>query len=227
MGIEHKEHDDAVDKVLAALKNAAPPDGMEGRIAQRLAQQANAAHDVPFCWRNMFAGSAFPGPWWRGAATGAAAAMLITGAVLFAGHLMPVRADRVQTMAKQDALVRDVAPTVVAFNTSSHTAPAAESHGKPCASPSVLRVRSLAPPPSDKKLLAESQAENVAPSRPAPELALTAQERGLARLVRTADPKELVSLNSETQAKLQAKDEADFDKFFAPPAPAVAKENNE
>ena len=219
------EHDNAVDKVLAALRDAVPPEGMDARIAQRLEQQAKTAQDAAFRWRDLLAGSALAGAWWRGAISGAATAMLVTGLFLFAGHLL--RPHKVLPDGGQLAVKEAVAPAVTPVNASTHTTPASEDRAKPCVRPAVLRVRSLAPTPSDEKLLAESRAESVAPSHPAPELALTAQERGLVRLVRTADPKELATLNSETQAKLQAKDEADFDKFFAPPAPAATKDNNE
>jgi len=63
MGIEHKPHDDAIDKTLAALKRAAPPDGMETRILQRLQQQPAPA--APFRWRDLLTGSALAAAWWR------------------------------------------------------------------------------------------------------------------------------------------------------------------
>jgi hypothetical protein len=54
---------------------------------------------------------------------------------------------------------------------------------------------------------------------------LTSQERELVRLVRTTDPKVLATLNSETDAKVEAREEAEFDKFFAPPPPLPPADN--
>ena len=42
MEFEHRNHVDAIDQTLAALKSAAPPEGMEARILQRLQQHAPA-----------------------------------------------------------------------------------------------------------------------------------------------------------------------------------------
>jgi hypothetical protein len=218
------EHDNAVDKVLAALRDAVPPEGMHARIAQRLAQEAATTQDTAFRWRNLFAGSSLAGAWWRGALSGAAVAMIVTGAVLFAGHLLRPRT--LVPDSGQLAVRETVSPTATPV-AATHTTPASEDRARPCISPNLPRVRNVVPTPSDEKLLAESRDDSAAPSHPAPALALTAQERGLVRLVRTSDPKELGTLNSETQAKLQAKDEADFDKFFAPPAPAPTTNNNE
>jgi hypothetical protein len=46
---------------------------------------------------------------------------------------------------------------------------------------------------------------------------LTAQERELVRLAQTADPQLLAALAPETQAKLDAQETDNFNKFFAPP----------
>src|SRR4051812_43628015 len=76
------EHDDAVDKVLAALKNAAPPDGMEARITQRL--DHHTAATAQSGWRDLLAGSTLAIVWWRGALSGFAVAALGVGVVLLA-----------------------------------------------------------------------------------------------------------------------------------------------
>jgi hypothetical protein len=55
---------------------------------------------------------------------------------------------------------------------------------------------------------------------------LTAQERELARLAQTADPRLLAALAPEMQAKLDAQETDNFNKFFAPPpAPPPAPDN--
>jgi hypothetical protein len=208
------EHDNAVDKVLAALRDAVPPEGMDARIAQRLEQQAKTAQDAAFRWRDLLAGSALAGAWWRGAISGAATAMLVTGAVLFAGHLLRPRTlvpDNVQLAVRETS-----APAVTPVNASILRAPVSEDRAKPCATPSVLRVRTDLPPQTAETLRTESYTESTAPSRPAPAMPLTAQERQLVHLARTADPQEL--------AKLQAEDAAEFAKFFATPPPPPVPE---
>jgi hypothetical protein len=62
-----------------------------------------------------------------------------------------------------------------------------------------------------------SSSASFAPSHPAPVLPLTAQERALVRLVQTADPKLLAALSPETQAKVEAQEADNYNKFFAPP----------
>ena len=63
MSIEdnHDQHDDAVDKVLTAMRGAPPPEGMEARIVQRLQQRAVAPSGIAPRWRNAFAISARDG----------------------------------------------------------------------------------------------------------------------------------------------------------------------
>jgi hypothetical protein len=75
----------------------------------------------------------------------------------------------------------------------------------------------------------ELRAETTAPSKPAPELPLTAQERELVRLARSVDPNQLVALDDTTQAKMEAEDAAEFERFFTPPPapPLPATEENE
>jgi hypothetical protein len=67
---------------------------------------------------------------------------------------------------------------------------------------------------------------SFAPSHPAPVLPLTAEERALARLARTADPKLLAALSPETQARVEAQEADNYNKFFAPPpAPPQPADN--
>jgi hypothetical protein len=57
---------------------------------------------------------------------------------------------------------------------------------------------------------------------------LTAEERGLVRLVQVADPRDLAALTPEAQAELQAKEAADFESFFpTPPPPAKDVDEDE
>jgi hypothetical protein len=53
-------------------------------------------------------------------------------------------------------------------------------------------------------------------------MGLTAQEQQLVRLARTGDAKELAPLDPEMRAKAEARDAAEFQKFFAEPVGADA-----
>jgi hypothetical protein len=192
MGIEHKPHDDAIDKTLAALKRAAPPDGMDARILHRL--QLQPAPAAPFRWRDLFAGSPLAAAWWRGALSGAATAMLLVGALLLAQHTLRTKQPAVGQLAAAHAL----APVAL---------PVAASTPASAGCPTHARIH---------RAWVGSDA-SFAPSHPAPILPLTAEERALARLARTADPKLLAALSPETQARVEAQEADNYNKFFAPP----------
>jgi hypothetical protein len=208
MGIEHKPHDDAIDKTLAALKRAAPPEGMEARILQRLQRQPAPA--APLRWRDLLTGSALAAAWWRGAVSGAATAMLLVGALLLAQHTLRTK----QPAVSQLAAARALAPVALPVAAS---APVSASRANIC--PTRLRPA--------RTYHAESIPDaSFAPSRPAPNLPLTDEERALARFVRTADPKLLAALSPETQARVEAQEADNYNKFFAPPpAPPQPSDN--
>jgi hypothetical protein len=210
--MEHQPNqpDDAIDKTLAALRNAAPPEGMEARIAHRL-QQPVAPSSY---WRDLFAATTPSAFWLRGAFTGAAVALLAVCAVLSVIHgLRSYRPQRAQNIA-----ARQTAPSVVPVRASS-----VETASSPCTNPSALRARTATPAP--KAVLLRTAGD----SQRHPILAgpLTAQERALIQLARTADPQQLASLNSESQAKLKAQDADEFERFFAPPAHPKTPDENE
>ena len=208
MELEHRNHDDAIDQTLAALKRPAPPEGMEARILQRLQRYTPAA---PFRWRDLLTGSALAAAWWRGALSGAATVMLLAGAVLLAQHGLRSKPQYTPLAAGNNSAARALAPAALPVSASSQPAPANGSHANPCAT--QLRAARAVPVYRAQTLPSAS----FAPSRPAPVLPLTAQERALVRLVKTADPRLLASLEPETQARVEAQEAEDFNKFFAPP----------
>jgi hypothetical protein len=195
--------EDSIDQLLAALKAAVPPAGLETRITHRLAQTPASAHRAPSRSRYPLFSTSGASTFWRGAATGAAFALLTVAAVLLLRHQTASRTDTATTHTS--------APTAVSVKV-------AGSPTAPCAQPAVFHHRTpAAPQPRADSLLAESQTASDAPSHPAPALPLTAQERELVRMARIGDPKQLATINPETQAQLLAQQAADFDKFFAPP----------
>ena len=151
------------------------------------------------------------GPGATNLVTGIATAMLLVGTLLLAQHTL--RTKPAQVAISHVATTHYLAPAVVPVAAS---APNGASHTNPCATPSQLQTTRAVP-----VYRAESSfSASFAPSHPAPVRPLTAQERALARLVQTADPKLLASLEPGAQAKLQAQEIDDFNKFFAtPPTP--------
>lgn len=206
---QHHQRDAAIDKTLAALRNAAPPEGMDARIAHRLQHRASAQESA-FTWRNLFAGSSLTGAWWRGALAGAAAAMLAGCAVLLFQHHSQAAPQVVQNEA------RSAVPPAIPV--AAQVKPAAN----PCPpGPGATQLHRAASAPRPTLLRAGTQ------RRPLLSEPLTAQERGLLLLVRTADPQQLAILDPAAQAKSKAQDDAEFEKFFTPPALPKTQEENE
>lgn len=190
------EHDEAIEKVLAALKNAAPPDGMEARIAQRLLDHPPAAQRS---WRLLLTGPSVSGAWLRGALSGGLLATAAAcGLFLFESHPM------------------HPSPTTppIAYSTPRpEVVPVSAGPATPCLPPAILRVHTNAPSTS----VTIARGASPEHSRPIVQLGLTSEERALIRLTRIAEPHQIATLNSETQASVDAADTAAFKKFFTPP----------
>lgn len=137
-------------------------------------------------------------------------AMLLVGALLLAQHTLRTK----QPAVGQLAATRSLTPVALPVTAS---APASSSRANLC--PTQLRPL--------RNYRAEALPDaSFAPSHPAPVLPLTAQERALVRLAQTADPKLLAALSPETQAKIEAQEADNYNKFFAPPpAPPQPADN--
>jgi hypothetical protein len=213
MNIDPSQHEDAIDDTFAALRDTVPPEGMDSRIAARIAQQVDspAAPRLP---------SQAPSPaWWRGAITGAVTALLIVCAILMAHPGLRNTSSRTQRTMTERAAAQGVATGSKPANMLS----VSETRARPCSNPAAHQVRIDAATSHARTLRYAS----LTPSHPAPALPLTSQERALVQLAKAVDPKVLASLNSEAQAKLQAKNEADFDRFFNSQAPSVPPTDSE
>jgi hypothetical protein len=191
---------------------------MEARIEARLRQHAALAPAAESRWRTLFTGSTLAAAWGRGALSGAATALLIVGALLLAQHGLRMKPGQEQFADGEIAATRNTAPTTTPVADAAKVLSASEARANPCATPSMKQVRNIAPTRAGHPLRAETWRDaSFAPSHPAPEMPLTAQERALAELARTASPTVLASLSSDAQEKSLAKDEAEFNKFFTPP----------
>ena len=192
--------DQTIDKALAALRQATPPDGIEARIEHRLLQHQRAAALRPG-WRDTLRGSTIAGGWLRGAFSGACFATGIIAVLLSLHH--------------PKSTVTPAAP-INAYSGFIQTFPklAVEQHSRPC-TPTILQAN--APPALQSTEIARGALpEN---HRQPLELPLTRQERDLVRLVHIAGPEQLASMSTEERVRTEAQEEASFDKFFTPPPP--------
>ncbi len=251
---DNRQPDQSIDRTLTALRSAAPPEGMEARIADRL-----AARGVPHSSRlggmsGILAALLPQSAWLRGALTGAVAASLAFAALLFATHLTHPHPSQSVELNSPALKGRGFSRAVSATQAEGALAPESIS---PCAPPLTHAAPAILSrvPHSSRGLLRDEWEEqrrvphpssawvgtatttshaahlipaSFAPSHPAPPAPLTAQERALVQLVRTATPAELAALNPATQEKADADREAAFQKFFAPPPepPAADKPQN-
>lgn len=197
METKPSQPDNAIDKTLAALNAVTPPEGLENRIATGIAARlaAEPAPALPWPtlrWHDRLTGPTLTVAWWRGAATGAAFALLAVAAVLLLQHKAPPP-NRIVAVKPPHApaitAVRAVVPAI------------------PCAQPAVVHLHTPTAPTT----------EITSSSHPIPSSPLTTQERELIRLAQTTDPKVLATFNSEHQAQLEAENAAQFERFFTPP----------
>jgi hypothetical protein len=217
---ERDLRDDAVEKVLRGLREVAPPEGMQARIAQRLAAAAqdSGARATGFGWRSLLTGATQTRAWWRGAVSGAAVAMLVMCAAMFVLREARGRVDEGQRVAGAQQARAGGAVAAVAEAT-------------PCAGSrygfAKLR-RDATAAKAGAVLEARAEGPQLGRQQPLADAPLTAEERGLVRLVQVADPRDLTTLTPEAQAELQAKEAAEFESFFpTPPPPAKDADENE
>jgi len=200
------KHDTAIDKTLAALTGASPPEDMEARIQQRLRYYTaaeNASATTP--WPSLRG-------WWYGALTGAAAATLLCCVVQFAFHVRLGRTSERSVSQAHEFQARG----------SRTLSPASlpRPHATPCVQPSLIQPTPHKAAPQVLRADA-GHTDTHSPEDAAPKSSegLTPQEQQLVRLTRTASPKQLADLSFEAQAQADQEEAAAFQKFFTPPPP--------
>jgi hypothetical protein len=209
-----KNSEEAMEKVLAGLRDAEAPAGMERRILDQLdALEERAAVRSGSGWRQMLPG------WLVVPARPMAVGSLVCGVAL--------------------AGLFAVALAIPAFRRLGHTSVQARRSPDPVGSlalgASQVAAKSAQPASSRSggvRVLGEIKAEGRtsaegvvdidsvaledmhAPSRPAPPMPLTEQERLLLRLVHKDDPVELAMLDSKVRDLEELEDKAEFQRFF-------------
>jgi hypothetical protein len=206
--------DDAIERVLAGLRDVEAPVGMERRILERLENVAEMRGRAD--WRPL---------WLVGLGCGVVAAAILIALAIPAVHRRghaPVVGNDVgaKVVAGRAAMVGDARGSVGEKRVWGGTA-----------SVSSRRQVSMGDAQGDEDSVAMS--EMRAASFPAPPMPLTDEERLLLRMVRKGDPVELAMLDPKMEALRDAEEKAEFQRFFAKAAvkepdltvdPAVAQE---
>jgi hypothetical protein len=211
-----KNSEEAIEKVLADLRNADAPEGMERRILDAMEDQAlrksrSVWSRLRPMWLAMPDRPAVTMSFACGIALGVVVGVAIAiPAIRRIGHtdaeskVNPVRAGSLAPVSSK----AEVSGTqVVPYE---HRASSIRSVGR-------LNADTRRP-------IAESDADSVARqemlavSYPAPPMPLTAQERLLLRIAHRHDPVELAMLEPELRAVEEAKEKEEFQRFFGPPA---------
>jgi hypothetical protein len=215
-----KNSDEAIEKVLAGLRETEAPDGMERRILRALEERASARPRS--MWRRLL-------PLWLIAPARPVATMSLACGIAFAGLFavaLAIPAIRRLGHAPAQSSPRSLAQS------KSNSAPAGSlSLAAPTSPETVAKSAELPPPRSGMRSVTKTNAsrpkvvrdsESVAlnemhgASFPAPPMPLTEQERLLLRIAHKGDPVELAMLDPVVRAARDAEEKADVTKFFEP-----------
>jgi hypothetical protein len=206
-----KNSEEAIDRVLAGLRDADAPVGMEGRILEALEDRASVGSRSGWLW--------FRSMWLVTATHPVAVRSLVCGVALglFAAVSLGIPAIRRLGHAPAQSKMNQVPAGSMPLATQEAVAKSVE---LPLAGSSARSVRKMnlrsarEIPDSDGDSVALS--EMRAPSHPAPPLPLTEQERLLLRIAHKNNPVEMAVLYPMRRAARDAEEGAAFQRFFGP-----------
>src|SRR6266550_8674156 len=215
-----KNSEEAIEKVLAGLRDAEAPAGMERRILDQLdGLEERAAVRSRSGWRQIL-------PVWLVApARPVAVGSLVCGVGLAGIFAVAVAIPAIRRLGHAPAEARKSpapvgSPALGASQVAGKSAQPAWSRSG-LASLGKTKAKGKTNAGSPEAVLdsdAVALEEMHAPSRPAPPMPLTEQEKLLLRLVHKDDPVELAMLETMLDSKLRAlqdlKDKAEFQRFF-------------
>lgn len=194
--------DEAMDRVLAGLRDVEAPLGIERRILERLESSAEVRAGVG--WRAMWLGRP-----WLSVALGCGVVAAVIGAVM----AIPAVHRRGPVLVRgNDAEAKVVAGReAVVENTRGFVEKKRVWGG--VGSVSSQRQVLVGDVQGDEDSVAMS--EMRAASFPAPPMPLTDEEKLLLRMVQKSDPVELAMLDPKVEALRDAEEKAEFQRFFA------------
>jgi hypothetical protein len=206
---------EAMEKVLAGLRDAAAPDGMERRILAGLEERAAVRSRSG--WRQLL-------PVWLVAPARPVAVGSLVCGVALAGIVVVVfaipairRLGHTPMQAPQQA-GRNSVPAGAAALTAAEAAAESGRSALPRAGALSIGKRKAERSAAGADVVLDSDSaaleEMHAASYPAPPMPLTEQERLLLRLVHKDDPVELAMLDPKLRALQDLEDKAEFQRFF-------------
>jgi hypothetical protein len=206
-----KQTDEDIDRLLNALRDTEPPDGMQHRILQHTRHHA----PQPSSWRTLLTPRLQAHPW----------AIALSCAAILASTIYWT-ALRPHPTPHELATSKPIAAPIASRELGAPSAPAAEPSATASSSPKVgnrdSNPPSITAPRKNKKPTSPNLANDhsnsldqlAAQNHPAPELPLTDQEKLLLHLVHTYDPVEVAALNHPPMASHDAEEKEEVQKFF-------------
>lgn len=189
--------DEAIERVLAGLRDAKPPAGMDQRILQAVRDDAPAKRG----WSLVM-------PWHMsgmGRAIAAAGVVLVSSLACWTALRNHKPVSNRQTISASP-VKPEVQATAVRPQPPLHARPILRVTEKA----NVRRARSVS------EMASSPLYDMGAGNHPAPEAPLTSQEKLLLRLAHKGDPVELAVLNPSLWAARDAEEKAEVKKFFEP-----------
>ncbi|MDW5265055.1 MULTISPECIES: hypothetical protein [Acidobacteriaceae] len=194
-----KDSDQAIEKVLAGLRDAEASAGMERRILDAVQNQGAARSRRDWLAAIRHGITAKP----------MAYAAVLAGVVALVLAVPAIHQRRYAPMQSAKAIPSTPLPP-------SPSATVAES--VETQRPAIVTRSPRTPKPRRLEVIDPEEAlavrEMNAPSRPAPPLPLTEQEKLLVRFVRTRTPEELAAIDPAKWAAQDEQKRAEFDRFF-------------
>jgi hypothetical protein len=213
-----KNSEEAIAKVLAGLRDAEAPDGMERRILRALEDKASAQSRS--VWRRLL-------PLWLVGPTRSVATTSLACGIAFAGlFAVALAIPAIRRLGHAPAQ----APAQSLSQSKRNSAPVGSL--SLAAPETVAKSAELPPPRSGMRSVTKTNAsrpktvrdsDSVAlnemhgASFPAPQMPLTEQEKLLLRIAHKGDPVELAMLDPAVRAARDAEEKADVKNFFEPP----------
>jgi hypothetical protein len=221
-----KNSEEAIEKLLAGLRDAEAPAGMEQRILSGLEARA---------LRRAEAGGRWFAPSRRGALVCYTACGVLSAGVLIVALAVPA----IRRIGhRSEAAKVDVVPAKASFGSGSDVASRQRGTASQVANTGSTKMTHIAgaglmgaaesgvDPDAEESL---AMSEMRAASFPAPPMPLTEEERLLLRMVHRTDPVELAMLDPKLEAIRDAEEKAEFQRFFARPAmkPGAGEESGD
>jgi hypothetical protein len=216
-----KNSEEAIEKVLAGLRDADAPVGMERRILDALENPASARSRSGWRWLRPM--------WLVAPAHPVAMGSLACGVVLAAIVAFALAIPAIRRLGNAPAQSKmNLAPSGALPSTTSDAisksarvplpATSARSIGRTNACGETNARTAEAVHSSDHDITGDSDSvavsEMLAPSHPAPPMPLTEQERLLLRIAHRGDPVEMAMLDPRMRAARDAEEGAEFQRFF-------------